>query len=83
MITCSILRTPELSVTINVVNVGLQEDVNDCALFAIAMAYDLRAGVDPVSHKYVQIKMRSHLHSCLSNKQLNQFQASIGAAQRG
>ena len=48
---CSILRTPEPSLIINVVNVGRQEGGSNCGLYAIAMAYDLCAGVDPVSKK--------------------------------
>ena len=73
---CSILRTPEPSLTINVVNVGRQEGGSDCGLYAIAMAYDLCAGVDPVSKKYVQNEMRSHLHSCINAKQLKPFSST-------
>ena len=61
---CSILRTPEPSLTINVVDVGRQEGGCDCSLYAIAIAYDLCAGVDAVSKKYVQNKMRTQLHQC-------------------
>ena len=70
---CSIVRTPEPSLTINVVNVGCQEGCSDCGLYAIAMAYDLCAGLDPVFNKYVQSEMRSHLHNCISSKQLKPF----------
>ena len=70
---CSIVRTPEPSLTINVVNVGCQEGGSDCGLYAIAMAYDLCAGLDPVSKKYVQSEMRSHLHNCVGTKQLKPF----------
>ena len=70
---CSILHTPEPTITTNVVNVGLQEGGSDCGLFAIAMAYDLCAGVDPVTRMYVQSEMRSHLHSCINNKRLKPF----------
>ena len=62
----SIVRTPELSLTINVVNVGCKGGGSDCGSYTIAMAYDLCAGVDPVSKKYVQSDMRSHLHKCIS-----------------
>ena len=73
---CSILRTPEPSLTINVVNVGRQEGGSDCGLYAIAMAYDLCAGVDPVSKNYVQNELRSHLHSCINAKQLKPFSST-------
>ena len=32
------------------------------------MAYDLCCGVDPSTKLYVQDQMRSHLHSCFSNR---------------
>ncbi len=70
---CSILRTPEPTITTNVVNVCFQAGGRDCGLFAIAMAVDLCAGVDPVNKNYVQSEMRSHLHSCFSNKLLQPF----------
>ena len=73
---CSILRTAMPTVTINVVDVGRQEGVNDCGLFAIAMAYDLCTGVDPITKKYVQSKMRAHLHSCFSNQLFKPFPSS-------
>ena len=67
------MHTPESILTVNVVNVTFQEGGSDCGLFAIAMAYDLCAGVDPVSRKYQQEQIRSHLHSCISSKQLKPF----------
>ena len=70
---CSIVRTQMPSLTINVMNVGRQEGGSDCGLYAIAMAYDLCAGVDPVCKKYVQSKMRSHLHDCIHTQQLKPF----------
>ena len=74
---CCILHTPEPSITANVVNVGLQEGSSDCGLFAIAMAYDLCAGVDPATRQYVQSEMRNHLHSCINNKQLKPFPGTV------
>jgi len=70
---CCIMHTPESILTVNVVSITFQEGGSDCGLFAIAMAYDLCAGVDPVSRKYQQEQMRSHLHSCISSKQLKPF----------
>ena len=70
---CLILRCLEPKVTIRVVNVGLQQGYDDCVLFAVAMAYDLCSGIDLATKLYVQDQMRSHLHSCFTNKQLKPF----------
>ena len=74
---CTILRTPKPTLTTNVVNVRCQEGGSDCGLFAIAMAYDLCAGIDPITREYVQSEMRRHLHSCLNNKQLKPFLSTL------
>ena len=74
---CSILHTPNPTVTTNVVNVGRQEGVRDCGLFAIAMAYDLCAEVDPVTREYEQSELRSHLHSCFNNKMFKPFPSTV------
>ena len=71
--TCHILKSSEPLVTINVANVGIQAGCDDCGLFAIAIAYDLCAQIDPVSKRYTQADMRSHLHSCFNNKILQSF----------
>lgn len=74
---CCILRTSQQSITTNIANVGLQVGSDDCGLFAIAMAYDLCAGINPVTRKYVQGEMRSHLHSCINNRQLKPFPGTV------
>ena len=53
---CSIMRTQKPSFTINALNVGCQEGGSDCGLYAIAMAYDLCAGVDPCSFQEICAK---------------------------
>ncbi len=73
----SILRTPKPTITTNVVNVCFQAGGSVCGLFAIAMAFDLCAGVDPVNKEYVQREMRSHLHSCFNNKLLKPFPSTV------
>ena len=50
---------------INVVQV--QSGFNDCGLFAIAMAIDLCARVDPYERCYSQSLMRQHLTDCFEN----------------
>ncbi len=74
---CSILRTPKPTITTNVVNVCFQTGGRDCGLFAIAMAFDLCAGIDPINKEYVQSEMRNHLHSCFSNKLLQPFPSTV------
>lgn len=70
---CLILHSSEPQVTIQLVNVGLQQGYDDCGLFSVAMAYDLCCGVDPSTKLYVQDQMRSHLHSCFNKKQMKPF----------
>lgn len=65
------LALPEL--TINVINVQLQEGSDDCGLFAIAMAYDICREVDPFTRTYTQEEMRSHLLSCFDKQSLQMF----------
>ena len=79
---CTILRTPKPTLTTNVVNVHCQEGGSDCGLFAIAMAYDLCAGIDPITREYVQSEMRRHLHSCLNNKQLKPFPSTLRSIEK-
>ena len=74
---CSILQTPKPTISTSVVNVGHQEGTSDCGLLAIAMAYDLCAGVDPVTREYVQSELRNHLHSCFNNKLLKPFPSTV------
>ena len=74
---CCILRSNEPAITINVINVGIQAGSNDCGLFAIAMAYDLCAGIDPVTKAYTQGEMRS---PPLMFQQQTLFQALINTS---
>lgn len=70
---CLILHSSGSQVTIQVVNVILQQGYDDCGLFSVAMAYNLCCGVDPSTKLYVQDQMWSHLHSCFNNKQMKPF----------
>ena len=45
------------------------------------MAYDLCAGVDPVSRKYMQSEMRNYLYNCIGTKWLKPFGATIETSQ--
>ena len=70
---CSILKTKASTVTIDVINVQLQEGGSDCGLFALAMATDLCRDNDPVNMSYHQHRMRSHLEECFENLILTPF----------
>lgn len=76
---CSILQTPKPTVTTNVVNVRRQEGGTDCGLFTIAMAFDLCAGVDPVTKEYAQIEISTHAST---TNYLSHFQAHYAALRR-
>lgn len=70
---CTILKSNQQRVTINVINVQRQDGYDDCGLFARAMATDLCAGKDPATVKYYQDRMRSHLKICFEKKCLECF----------
>ena len=70
---CAILKCNTSVMNISVMNVGQQVGGTDCGVFAIAMATDLCFGVDPVSVKYVQEGLRSHLESCFESQQISRF----------
>ncbi len=65
---CTILKSQQHSVTINVVNVQKQIGCNDCGLYAIAMAADLCSRIDPFESSYDQSSMRIHLKECFESE---------------
>ncbi|XP_064406374.1 uncharacterized protein LOC135351311 isoform X3 [Halichondria panicea] len=65
---CTILKSQQHSVTINVVNVQKQIGCNDCGLYAIAMAADLCSRIDPFKSSYDQSSMRIHLKECFESE---------------
>ena len=54
-------------------NVQLQRNSYDCGLFSIANATTLAFGRNPVNETYDTTKMRSHLITCLENKEMSLF----------
>lgn len=54
-------------------NLQKQEGVNDCGVFAIAIATSLLSKTIPVSNRFTQSKLRSHLISCFINFNLTVF----------
>lgn len=76
---CAILKAPESSVTINVVNVQRQREASDCGLFALAMATDLCQQVDPVNLYYHQDQMRAHLKECFEQSNITPFPSTLNS----
>ena len=64
---CIMMRDSGEILKINVVDVQVQSGFTDCGLFAIAMAIDLCARVDPYERCYSQSLMRQHLTDCFEN----------------
>ncbi len=69
----TILKSQEISFTIQVMNVQLQKSGDMCGLYAIAMALDLCADIDPRRTSYVESKMRPHLVQCLEAQKFSLF----------
>ncbi|XP_064384358.1 uncharacterized protein LOC135342254 isoform X2 [Halichondria panicea] len=70
---CTILHCMKDRFTIQVVNVQLQYTGDSCGLFAIAMAYDLCSGRNPLKISYDESMMRVHLERCFNNRELSRF----------
>ena len=79
---CRIVQSSRPSITINTVNVQQQVGITDCCLFAVAMAYDLCRGIDPVTVAYCQPKMRRHMEFCFEQESLMEFPSSTRIYQR-
>ena len=62
---CSIVRSKQSGVKIDIADVCKQDGVKDCGLFALAMATTLCDGELPQSKQYIQKEMRPHLIQCL------------------
>lgn len=58
---------------IKVVRPQLQDGLNDCALFAIATAYNLASGVDPTGMCLDQNRLRQHLLECFECHFMSSF----------
>ena len=61
------------SLTISVVDVGRQSNRYDCGVLAIAVAYDLCAGNDPLTMVYEHRTIRQHLMECLKKCTISRF----------
>ncbi|XP_028417456.1 uncharacterized protein LOC114541851 [Dendronephthya gigantea] len=58
---------------VKLVRAQLQRNFNDCGLFAIANCVAVASGIDPVSVRFHQNKMRAHLHNCFRSNAITMF----------
>ncbi|XP_062501518.1 uncharacterized protein LOC134178647 [Corticium candelabrum] len=74
----SIYRTDQTEMKVSVEAVQQQKGPSDCGLFAVALAFDIAAGVDPQNINYIQAEMREHLLSCLCKGNITPFPRYFG-----
>ncbi len=74
----SLLRPSAKSFSYAVKSCQLQQNGNDCGLFAIANAVTLACNGNPSKTFYDQSKMRSHLMECLRKKEIDPFPLAKG-----
>lgn len=70
---CSLVRPRFGKVILDIARVELQENDNDCGVYAIAFATELVLNHDPVLSVWKKEEMRSHLCSCLENGEFSRF----------
>lgn len=70
---CSFVRPASKVYTFNIMNIMAQPNVFDCGLFAIANITELVLGFHPGKCVWDVGRMRSHLITCLENKQMERF----------
>ena len=63
----NMLRSPESSISIKLMNSDIQPNTNDCGVYAIAFAVSLAFGKEPAYLHFENSKMRSHLLNCLQS----------------
>jgi len=69
----AMIKSNDKVIRLNFPVIQQQPDTSSCGLFALANAYTLCEGKDPVSINYDVNKMRSHFLSCIFNKEFNAF----------
>ena len=70
---CNMLRSPDNSVSIKLMNNDVQPNTNDCGVYAIAFAVSLAFGKEPAHLHYDNSKMRTHLLNCIKSGILTEF----------
>ena len=73
----SILKHEGKFVKFHMIPVQRQVKGTECGVFAIAFAVALSFGLNPTKLIFDQSKMRTHLITCLSQKQFSNFPFSI------
>ena len=61
------------SIKFQLPQVQMQKERTECGLFVIAFAVALAFGDNPVTCKFDQSKMRSHLHACFEKHCISKF----------
>ena len=69
----NMLRSPESSISIKLMNSDIQPNTNDCGVYAIAFAVSLAFGKEPAYFHFENSKIRSHLLNCLQSGVLTEF----------
>ena len=64
-------------VKLGLVNIQKQTNNCDCGLFAIAVAFELAAGNDPLSQKFITNEMRHHVINCFEKGEIQLFPKEI------
>ena len=67
------LRSPESSISIKLMNSDIQPNTNDCGVYAIAFVVSLASGKERAYLHFENSKMRSHLLNCLHSGVLTEF----------
>ena len=66
-IVCSFFKCQSSQLRIDIMNVFMQPNCNDCGIYAIANATELACGADPVRCNWDLHIMRQHLIECFEN----------------
>ena len=64
-------------ITVNFVNVQIQDNGSDCGIYSLAFATSLCCGDDPSKIHFVSHKLRKHLLNCLENQKMTLFPQHI------
>lgn len=69
----AILCTPQNTITVNYIDVQMQEGYSECGTYAIAFATALAYGEQPWRCYFKQGEMRTHLQKCLEEQCITMF----------
>lgn len=70
---CSFMKTRRRTLRFEIMNIQMQENLNDCGLYAIAHATELTYKRDPCKASFKGSEMRDHLMQCFEKKELTPF----------